>query len=161
MSTLLIPRPLGAPADWPEFPEPRPVSAHSPLLPQACPPLALSWLQVTPAVLDPGSSDLIHAWLTLRGAAGPVAVAYRHRFNRVLPWGWRCGVYVIGAPLHRQPGKTMDHSCRRSGVTRSVEEAHAEAAAHITHRHPDAAVPYHPRLLSAWQFYARRLRPST
>lgn len=148
-------RPHGAPIDWPEFPAVPPLVTDHPLPPDQWPALALSWQLVTAHVRNPASGDVISAWLTQPGAPGPVAVAYRHRFNRSRPYGWRCGVHVFSVPVAGAAYALtrMSYDCSRGGVARTPEVARDCAMRHIAERHPDAAVPYAARALRARRFY--------
>ncbi|WP_329317217.1 hypothetical protein OG723_44445 (plasmid) [Streptomyces sp. NBC_01278] len=148
-------RPNGSPADWPEFPAVTPLRTDTPLPAEQWPALALSWQMVTPHVLNPDQGDVIDAWLTQPGAPGPVAVAYRHRWNRSHPHGWHCGVHVFSV----QPAGAAHTRCRMSydcttwGIERTPEEARDGALRHISDEHQDVAVPYPARALRAQRFY--------
>jgi hypothetical protein len=148
-------RPQGAPSDWPEFPAVPPLVTDCPLPSDQWPALALSWQLVTPHVLNHGRGDLINAWLTQPGAPGPLAVAYRHRFNRSHPYGWQCGVHVFSVPVTGAANTSMrmSYDCTGNGIARTPEEARAAALRHVAERHQDAAVPYAARALRACRFY--------
>ncbi|MFI5749030.1 hypothetical protein ACIBBE_24560 [Streptomyces sp. NPDC051644] len=148
-------RPVGAPTDWPEFPAVTPLVTDHPLPDGQWPALALSRQMVTPHVLNPDRSDVISAWLIQPGAPGPVAVAYRHCFNRSHPHGWQCSVYVFSVPVAgaAYARTRMSFSCIGHGIARTPEEARANALRHVTEQHQDAAVPYAARVLQASRLY--------
>lgn len=152
----LLARPTGAPADWPEFPAVAPLPTDNPLPPEEWPALALSWQMVTPYDPDPVVGNVVDAWLTQPGAPGPVAVAYRHRWNRSHPYGWSCGVHVFSVPVAgaEYAGKRMSYDCRGWGIERTPAEARDGALRHIGEQHQDVAVPYVGRALRARRFYA-------
>ncbi|MFD4933479.1 hypothetical protein [Streptomyces virginiae] len=148
-------RPSGAPADWPEFPAIPLLRTATPLPAAQWPALALSWQMVTPHAINPDQGNEIDAWLTQPGAPGPVAVAYRHRWNRSHPYGWHCGVHVYRVPL-AGAGNTrsrVSYDCRRWGIHRTPEEAQDGALRHVHDEHQDAAVPYPGRDQRAHVFY--------
>ncbi|MFE1289709.1 hypothetical protein [Streptomyces sp. NPDC058751] len=152
----LLPRPIGAPADWPEFPAVTPLVTDGPLPAEQWPALALAWQMVTPHVLDPDLGHVVDAWLTQPGAPGPVAVAYRHRWNRLHPYGWSCGVHVFSVPVAvaAYAGPRMSYDCRGWGIERTPDAARNGALRHIGEQHQDVAVPYAGRVLRARRFYA-------
>ncbi|MER7497085.1 hypothetical protein ABT033_31370 [Streptomyces pharetrae] len=151
----LLPRPTGAPADWREFPAVPPLITDDPLPPEQWPALALSWQTVTPHVLNPDVGNVVDAWLTQPGAPGPVAAAYRHRWNRSHPYGWSCGVHIFNAPVAgaAYAGKHMSYDCQEWGIERTPEAARDGALRHIEEQHQDVAVPYAARALRAARFY--------
>ncbi|MGW0604240.1 hypothetical protein [Streptomyces sp. NPDC002640] len=148
-------RPHGAPIDWPEFPAVPTLVTDHPLPPEQWPALALSWRLVTAHVLNPDRGDVISAWLTEPRAPGPLAVAYRHRFNHSHPYGWACGVHVFMVPVRNgnRADARLSYDCTRSGIARTPEEARARALRHVAELHKDAAVPYVARSLRAGRFY--------
>ncbi|MFJ8301309.1 hypothetical protein ACIQ9R_36160 [Streptomyces sp. NPDC094447] len=151
-----LPRPTGAPADWPEFPAVAPLITDTPLPADQWPALALSWEIVTPHTLNPDVGDVVNAWLTQPGAPGPVAVAYRHRWNRTYRYGWSCGMHVFSVPIAgaARAGRLTSYDCQKWGIESTPEAARDNALRHVGEQHQDAAVPYAPRLLRARRFYA-------
>ncbi|WP_331718464.1 hypothetical protein [Streptomyces sp. NBC_00624] len=145
-------RPKGAPADWPAFPAVDALTGETPLPDDQWPALDLSWQLVTPYMLHFTTVTLYDALLVQPGAPGPVAMAYRHEFNRAYPYGWGCAVHVL---VPGDDGRTrMAYDCQGFGLAKSAAEARDEALEHVTEKHPDAAVPYVGRVLKAHRSYA-------
>ncbi|WP_438306582.1 hypothetical protein ACSHXN_43905 (plasmid) [Streptomyces sp. HUAS TT11] len=150
--SAILPRPGGAPADWPEFSTPELAGTDAPQAADDWPAPQLTWRHCTPHVLSPARGDVVDAWLIQPGAPGPVAVAYRHRCGRSHPYGWRCGVLVLVAG---PDGRTrMAYDCTGFGIAKSAASAQDQALQHVAERHQDVAVPYAARLLRARRFYA-------
>ncbi|WP_266887690.1 hypothetical protein [Streptomyces sp. NBC_01264] len=149
--TAPLPRPQGAPADWPGFPRVQPIHCDVLLSAEEWPALNLSWLEVTPYGLGAPEYS-VHALLIQPGVPGPVADAYRHPFNKRHPFGWGCRVLSLkGDPDGRV---RMQFSCRRHGCTRTLDEARRDAFEHVMEDHPDAAVLYSSRTTAARYRYA-------